>query len=831
MLQVKCFFLKGCVFLWLFSSLALAGNSAGKENENIEFDSSFLKMEGVDLSYFSQSGFVQPGVYPTIIYLNNQFIKYGDIQLGRQIDGKQNICFVEPIIDALNFDYSLLPEAFIASLKQDDRCLELESYLDGASIEFHVGESRLNIFIPQAYMLRQPRGYTDPVLWDEGIPSAYLSYDISAYNSSTSDYRSASAYLSGGINVGSWYFKHKGSSRWSSKDGSDYTNISSYLEKPIPDINSKAMIGLANTEGRLFDSVPLLGAQLRSNPTMLPASRRGYAPQIFGSARSNARVTVSQNDNIIYETTVSPGEFIIDDLYPNGYGGYLDVVVHEADGSQQKFQVPYNSLTNLLRADTYEYSVAIGQYKNDTLRSNPLLLEGTYERGLSNSVTLFGGVQGNQDYLAVKAGIALGTSIGAFSLDVDQAYIQLPGFYDNQEGQSYELKYSKSMTSLGSSISLGAYRYSSEGYMDYQTAMRARDLIQRGSSLAGLNSSKNRFVFTAAQDLPDDWGQLYFSSSFENYWSHADYLRQYQLSYSNNFKSAAWGVSVNRNQDIDSEYQTNYAFNVSMPLSMFDDTHPPQFRASSYHNDNGSHQQQVGFSHSLGEHSEFNYGVNVMRSSETEDVSLDANASYETRITTLSASVSKGDSYSTQSVGLSGSIVGHSGGLTFTPRTGDTFALVEAKGAEGASILGYGGIKVDGNGYAAVPNMRPYAKNEIGVDLTTAAMGVELSSASKRFVPYENAVVLLEFDATVGIPVLIRSSLSGIRIPFAASASDSEGNIVGNVGQNNQIFAQLPSSEGSIIVTWEEGDCSIDYQLSEKQLESQGLIIIEGICK
>lgn len=71
---------------------------------------------------------------------------------------------------------------------------------------------------------------------------------------------------------------------------------------------------------------------------MLPQSRRGYAPDIRGIARTNAVVTVRQNDRIIYETTVPPGAFVIEDLYPTGYGGNLDVKVTEADGSVQSFQ-------------------------------------------------------------------------------------------------------------------------------------------------------------------------------------------------------------------------------------------------------------------------------------------------------------------------------------------------------------------------------------------------------------------------------------------------------------------------------------------------------------
>ncbi|WP_251276957.1 fimbria/pilus outer membrane usher protein, partial [Enterobacter hormaechei] len=89
----------------------------------------------------------------------------------------------------------------------------------------------------------------------------------------------------------------------------------------------RLLVGQSNTTGRVFDSLPFSGMQIASDERMYPASLRGYAPEIRGMARTNAKVTVRQNSAIIYETTVSPGEFVINDLYPTGFGGDLTVTV------------------------------------------------------------------------------------------------------------------------------------------------------------------------------------------------------------------------------------------------------------------------------------------------------------------------------------------------------------------------------------------------------------------------------------------------------------------------------------------------------------------------
>ncbi|WP_420259561.1 fimbria/pilus outer membrane usher protein, partial [Klebsiella pneumoniae] len=48
-----------------------------------------------------------------------------------------------------------------------------------------------------------------------------------------------------------------------------------------------------------------------------------------------------QGSNIIYQTTVPPGPFTLQDVYPSGYGSDLEVSVKEADGSVEVFSVPY----------------------------------------------------------------------------------------------------------------------------------------------------------------------------------------------------------------------------------------------------------------------------------------------------------------------------------------------------------------------------------------------------------------------------------------------------------------------------------------------------------
>src|SRR5256885_9527612 len=109
-----------------------------------------------------------------------------------------------------------------------------------------------------------------------------------------------------------------------------------------------------------MDSTSFRGIRLNSDDRMLPDSQRGYAPLVRGVANTNARVTITQNGIKLYETTVAPGAFVINDLYPTGYGGDLQVSITEANGAVRSFAVPYAAVPLSLREGQDRYSLTAG---------------------------------------------------------------------------------------------------------------------------------------------------------------------------------------------------------------------------------------------------------------------------------------------------------------------------------------------------------------------------------------------------------------------------------------------------------------------------------------
>ncbi len=70
---------------------------------------------------------------------------------------------------------------------------------------------------------------------------------------------------------------------------------------------------------------------------------------------------------MVYETTVPPGAFVIDDLSPSGYGSDLIVTVEESDGSKRTFSQPFSSVVQMLRPGVGRWDISGGQVLKDDI--------------------------------------------------------------------------------------------------------------------------------------------------------------------------------------------------------------------------------------------------------------------------------------------------------------------------------------------------------------------------------------------------------------------------------------------------------------------------------
>src|SRR6202022_1373171 len=465
------------------------------------------------------------------------------------------------------------------------------------------------------------------------------------------------------------------------------------------------------------------------------------------------------------------------------------------------------------------YSAVAGTVRNVNLSYTPRVAQATVQRGLTNSVTLYGGVLANGNYLSVLGGGAFSTPLGAIALDVSGA--RTAGYGQSLNGVSIRATYSKLFTPTDSNVSVAAYRFSSSGYLDLNSALIFVDNARRGSSAsnaAAVTRARNRVSITASQGLGDKWGQFYISGYTQDYWNRAGTDTQFQAGYTNRFRNIGYSVSVNRARVAAGQIDTRYLLSVSLPLGS--GTRAPQASFNIAHDSTGGTTGQALMSGVAGANNQMSYTAAVSRETGNQYAG-NVSGQYRSPYASLQAAYGKGSSYYSGSAGVSGSIVAHPGGVTASPYAADTIVIVAAPAAAGAGVVSYPGVKLDARGYGVVPYLTPYRLNEIALDPKGMPPDVELQTTSQQVAPRQGPVVMLRYPTVKGRPVLIKSRLpNGEPLPFGAQVVDSKGNSGGTVTQGGRIYARVGQAEERLTVKWGHADawaCWIYVKLPEQK--------------
>lgn len=813
-----------------------------------EFDSNFFQGSNISIDRFKNSGAVQPGNYNLSINVNGKYVGKTDVRISEEINGleeKSIACSSQDLILLLglrnineinqdNENEILIEENEISEIndinKSKNKCIDLTSEIPYINYSIDLSELSLNVTIPQMYLNTRAQGATDPKFWEDGINAGFANYNLNYNenkNSNGDKNRNLFSMFNFGINFGLWQFRNNSNYNYQNNQGGKWNTINSYIKRPISSLNSNLVIGEFNTGGQYFDSISFTGAQLSSDERMLPNSLQGFAPVVRGIAQSNSVVEVRQQGILLYKTTVSQGPFIIDDLYPTGYGGELEVTVTGADGQVQMYQVPYSSVSQLLRPGLSRYSVTVGELRNSFLDSSPKFLQGWYARGLSNALTGYAGAQLSENYQSAVAGVALNTIIGAVSVDLTNSIADLDNGKGKKKGWSAKISHSKLIQATDTYLALSAYRFSSEDYFNFTDASSLRE-----SQSYLFPNRKERFEVSINQPLAKN-GNLYLSGSKINYWGGRSTETYLQGGYNFNFKGVNIGLNVSRVEREENENENVYSLMVNIPL---------QNKARNFSNLNTSYTHSKDRSQIIaGMTGTFNdgsltYGISDSYTEhQGNTISGNVTKSFSQGQASLLASKSK--DYSQYAMGLSGSIVAHSKGITLGQYSTDSLILVEAKNAKGAQLEGASNVYIDRFGYGIIPYLNPYRVNEVVINPQKLPDNTELKVHSKQVVPYSGAIIKLKFDTVTGHKAFIYSEeVNGEHLPVGAMVLNEQQDEVGIVGQAGIIYVTGLQDSGVLKAKWsekEQDSCLLRYDFTtESQYEkNNGIYSLPLICE
>jgi len=805
----------------------------------VEFDPDMLQFP-VDVRLFAQSNALPAGTYRVDLYTNEEWKGRGSVRFA-MVSGDDRVaqpCFDLTLLETLGFDLAQLTVEAAASLQTGAMCGPLAALITGAQARYDSGNLRLDVAAPQILLRREARGSVDPALWEDGIRAGLLDYSYNGYRmenagvggSDTSHYLS----LRAGFNLGAWRLRYQATANRMDTTGFQYHGNTATLERGISRWKSRLTLGDTVTDGRVFDSVRFRGLRLDSDERMRPDSQRGFAPVVRGMAQSNARVSIRQLGQEIYQINVPPGPFVIDDLYPTGISGDLLVVITEADGSEHSFTIAYAGMAELVRPGTMHYTVAAGRYENQTLVNEPAFMMGNLRRGLTNALTGSAGLLVGEGYTAISGGLAFNLPIGALATDFIFADTHTRA--GNARGSSVRATWAKNLPVIGTNITVASYRYSSSGYYDPSAAFMLRDRIHHGGGAGGsgfpgtpvlpgtpvgtgaIIQTRNRLVVNANQNLPGGWGYLTITASTQDYWARDGRDSQYQVGWNRQLQRLSLGLSASRTHNVFRQrWENQYMLNLSLPLGgagLYAHGHYTQREDGQAFN--------ASISGLAGKNRQFGFGAFVSadeRDGIATHYSGGANAAWETSRAQLGANVSTSRGGNRQyGVSLNGGVVAFGGGVMLTPRLGDTIAIIQAKNAGGVRLADQGGqVRLNRRGQAVSPYLQAYRQNRVTLDPQGLSTDVALISSTRQVAPTAGAVVLLEFETERGYSILVHGRLDdGRHLPFAAAVTDAHGQQVGYISQGGQALLRVHDHQGALTVRWGPGQaesCQFHYAL------------------
>ncbi|EPP1404313.1 fimbria/pilus outer membrane usher protein [Klebsiella oxytoca] len=785
-----------------------------------------------DLRYFAKSGGQQPGTYSVSIWVNNQEITRGEVTF---IDS--NGALQPQLTPAQLAEYGVNVSAFSAfqSLHAGQAFTHIERYIPDASSRFDFADQRLILSIPQAAMNVQSRGYVDPARWDDGIPAAFVNYNLTGSQTRQSDDNSQSSYLNlrSGVNLGAWRLRNVSSMeydrtrRWNSQ--------STWLQRDVKSLKSLLRMGDTFTTGDVFDSVQFRGIQLMSDDEMLPDSQRGFAPTIRGMAHSNAKVTISQHGYVIYETFVSPGAFAINDLYPTAQSGDLEVQVKESDGSVRTFTQPFSAVPFMLREGRVKYNLSAGRFRSAQRQGqSPTFLQGTLFYGLPAEFTLYGGSQLAQDYQSWALGIGRGLGeLGSIGGDATWANTTAPSG-KRSAGHSVRVQYQKDFAGTGTSFSLASYRYSSSGYYDFSEA----NALESRNGL--LDNKRSREEISLSQAF-GGISSLAISAWSQEYWHSHSRDETLHLGFYSAWRGVTWGVGYYYTHSSDRQKaDRSWSFNLSVPL--FGPLSESAISYSMTSDNSGRTSQQASLFGSLPHHPNLYYSlqqgyVNGGQGSNSS-AALDYHGGYGTAQLGY-----RHDSASQQLTwGASGSVVAHPHGVTLGQTVGESFAIVRAPGAAEVAIQNGSNVHTDWRGYAVVPSLTAYRKNTITLDTESLADDADVELEGQTVIPGGGAVVQANYQTHIGSRVLFTLSDSHGPLPFGASvrlrkAEDDPGGAPGGmVADGGQVYLSGIPQEGTLDVAWNADNisrrCALHFHLTDTVQQRQSPVkTVSGFCQ
>jgi len=736
-------------------------DACADDRDDVEFDAGMLRSRGIDpklADYFRQAPRFTGGSHAVSLVVNGR-------PKGRataRFNPRGELCVDRELMDVAGIEIASSWDE--GGERAASTCTDLASLFPRAEVDLDPPKGEVSLLVPTDALRvaqRDVSGYAT------GGTAALLNYDIigldSRFGSKGSRY--VSANIETGFNAGDWVVRSRQVA--TSSDGRYRAEmLDTYAQRSFAGQRAVLQLGELNVMNPALAGAQITGAQILSEQAL---ATQGTGAMVEGVAQSQARVEVRQDGVLVYSTVVPAGPFALADIPRINRRADLDVSVVGTAGESQRFVV--SPAMAGAATPAAGYSFAAGRTRRAGGIGAPWILSAGWSGSVRAGLSLTSGAMVASSYQSM--GLGLGSSLAPgnlVQLDVvgsraprDRAVgAQATLTVSQRLGESWSLALSNTRQSLGFRELLDTARAVPQSarrarYREQSSASLSWSTQRLGSLSAGLSRTVLFDGRTTRRAL-GSWGARVGRASVS--------------------VSAEWNLGHARRAGNSSIY-----FNASMPLG------DERRLGTTVRRYNGETRFGTDISDRVNEFASYRAGWEYRSGDHRR--SMTAAVSLLPRYFQLDAGYARDTRSSSTSLALRGGLVAHEHGLTASPyAVRDTFGVLSVGDSAGIRVSTPGGpVWTDARGYAVLPQLSAYGKSSVEVATNSLPRNVDIHNGAAVIQVGRGAVTKIDFVVSRTRRVLVRGRLRGEQpLPFGATVTDEQGEVVGVVQGDGEIF-------------------------------------------
>ena len=614
-------------------------------------------------------------------------------------------------------------------------------------------------------------------------PGAYLNYDISA-NRSQQGRMTGSAFVESGV-FGHWG-SGTGTMLANNVDGRNQMirlDTTWIYDRPAKMASFRLGddISGASNWGR---SVRFGGMQWATNFATQPNFFTIPMPTLSGTAAMPSTVDFYVNNVLRLTRNVPSGPFSIQDLPVITGQGEMRLVVRDLLGREQTVLQPFYASGGLLAEGLRDYSYEVGfERENYALNSNDygrLIAVGTERRGFSDTFTgeLHAEMLRGQRTMGIGGTWLLPATAGVVTASAAASH-NIVGF--------------------GGLVSLGFEHQS--GYFSYgaQTQFTSAGFVQLGYQPEALPPRQTTTVFTSLGT--HDHGSMGMSYTHQDFRDRTG-AEVAGVNYNRSLGNVGY-LSFSVLRFLSGDAGTLFGLNFTLPLG--------ERRSASFNGQAhaGISQGTLQLQQSLPAGSGMGYRLQAgLAASDPRQAGI----ILQNDVGTYAIDVAESQNQFAYRGTISGGIALLDGKAFLSRRINDSFAVVH--------VPGYANVRVyadnqqvastDVNGYALIPQLRPYQKNPIRIEQADLPLDAKIDALQIDAVPYLHGALALKFPVTRSRGAILTITIrNGAFLPAGAEVALAGNTDAFPVGMRGEVYLTGLQKTNQLHVTWQGQSCDL----------------------